>query len=208
MRRHRLGTRRNDPEGLRTRVLDAAADLFQSRGYHATGMREVISATETSSGALHHHFPTKESLGLAVIANRVAPAVRETWIEPIRRAESLQSGIRKVFGNVIRGIDRRGAVRGCPLNNLAVELAYSDPLFREAVQAIFAEWQAALEARVADSLGGGRLGRAQRAAAAAFIISSYSGAMNLAKATQSAAPLRVAARALSAWLREQQFVPG
>jgi len=208
MKKHWMRTRRNDPEGLRNRVLDVAADLFQSRGYHATGMREVVSATDTSSGALHHHFPTKESLGVAVIAHRVAPAVRETWIEPIRRAESLQSGIRKVFRNVIGGIDRRGAVRGCPLNNLAMELAYSDPLFRDALQSIFTEWQAALEVRIADTPGGGRLGRARRAAAATFIIASYSGAMNLAKATQSAAPLRVAVRTLSEWLREQQVVAG
>src|SRR5215467_15930441 len=32
--------RRNDPAGLRSRVLDAAANLFQSRGYHATGRSE------------------------------------------------------------------------------------------------------------------------------------------------------------------------
>src|SRR5215467_6632426 len=200
MEKHVMRTRRNDPEGLRARVLDAAAHLFQSRGYHATGMREVMSATNTSSGALHHHFPTKESLALAVIADRVAPAVRETWIEPVRRAESLQSGIGNAFASVIRGITRGGAVRGCPLNNLAVELAYSDPLIRDALQAIFSEWQGALEVRIADTPGGSRLGRARLAAAAAFIIASYSGAMNLAKAAQSAAPLRVARRTLSEWL--------
>src|SRR5258708_20309660 len=81
-------TRQNDPEGLRTRVLDAAADLFQVRGYHATSMKDLMQATGVSGGALHHHFPTKKSLALAVIADRVPPAVRRPWIDPIRPAPS------------------------------------------------------------------------------------------------------------------------
>jgi AcrR family transcriptional regulator len=198
--------RHNDPEGLRSRVLDAAATLFQARGYHATGMRDVMSATDVSSGALHHHFPTKDSLALAVITDRVAPTVRETWIDPIRDARSVNKAILDVFADIIRGIDRRGTVQGCPLNNLAMELSFSNPQFRDALRSIFLEWQAVLAERIAKTPGGARLDKAERAAAAAFIVSAYSGAMNLAKATQSAAPLRMAAQTLSRWLREREFV--
>ena len=198
--------RHNDPEGMRSRVLDSAATLFQARGYHATGMRDVMNATDISSGALHHHFPTKDSLALAVITDRVAPAVRETWIDPIRHARSVNKAIHDVFADIIRGIDRRGTVQGCPLNNLAMELSFSNPQFRDALRSIFLEWQAVLAERIGKTAGGARLDKAERAAAAAFIVSAYSGAMNLAKATQSAAPLRVAAQTLAQWLREREFL--
>ena len=198
--------RHNDPEGLRNRVLDAAATLFQAHGYHATGMRDVMQATEVSSGALHHHFPTKDSLALAVITDRVAPAVRETWIDPVRDARSLSKAIHEVFVDIIRGIDRRGTVQGCPLNNLAMELSFSNPQFRDVLRSIFLEWQAVLAERITKTPGGARLDKAERAAAAAFIVSAYSGAMNLAKTTQSATPLRVAAQALSVWLHDREFV--
>ena len=46
---------------------------------------------------------------------------------------------------------------------------------------------------------------AKRAAAALFVIATYSGAMNLAKTTQSALPLRTAASNLSTWFRERGF---
>lgn len=197
--------RRNDPEGLRARVLDAAAGLFQTRGYHATGMREVMQASGISSGALHHHFPTKDALALAVITERVAPAVRESWIDPVRTAASVSKGVRHVFANIIDGIEQRGSVAGCPLNNLAMELSFSDPRFRESLQAIFQEWQRTLAARIGETKGGGRLDRTKRAAAAAFIIAAYSGAMNLAKTTQSASPLRDAVANLSGWLEERGF---
>jgi hypothetical protein len=96
-------------------------------------------------------------------------------------------------------------VAGCPLNNLALELAFSDIELQAAIQAIFAEWQGALAERIGKTPGGARLNEAKRSAAAAFIVSAYSGAMNLAKAAQSAKPLRSSADALMQWLREQDF---
>jgi TetR/AcrR family transcriptional regulator, transcriptional repressor for nem operon len=197
--------RRNDPEGLRSRVLDAAARLFQHRGFHATGMRDVMQATRVTSGALHHHFPTKDALALAVITDRVAPVVRETWIDPVRSASSVSKGVGQVFAELVRGIEQRGSVAGCPLNNLAMELSFSNPQFRSPLQAIFTEWQSALAERIGETRGGAKLDRAKQSAAAAFVIATYSGAMNLAKTTQSALPLQVAASYLALWLRERGF---
>jgi len=190
---------------MRARVLDAAARLFQVQGYHATGMRDVMQASGVSSGALHHHFPTKDVLALAVIKDRVACVVRETWIDPVRTAPSASRGILQVFAAIIRGINQRGSVAGCPLNNLAMELSFVNPRIRAALEAIFAEWQAALAERIGQTQGGARLDHARRAAAADFVVATYSGAMNLAKVTQTATPLRNAAVSLSRWLRERGF---
>jgi TetR/AcrR family transcriptional repressor of nem operon len=198
-------SRKNDPKGMRARVLDVTASLFQVRGYNATSMHDVMQACGISGGALHHHFPTKKSLALAVIADRVGPAVRETWIKPLRDSASLRKGISTVFAQIIRGVDDRGLIAGCPLNNLALELAFSDTEFRQAVQAIFEEWQSALAERIAQTPGGRGLDRAKLSAAAAFVISVYSGAMNMAKSAQSSLPLRNAAGSLSQWLLERKF---
>jgi len=197
--------RRNDPEGVRARVLDAASALFQAQGYHATGMREVIEKTRLSPGAFHHHFPTKESLALAVIAERVAPAVRESWIDPVRHAAHLRHGVVGVFANIIRGLDERGKVSGCPLNNLAMELSLSNARLRNELRAIFVEWQEALEARIAQSPRGKHWSKEQRRAAASFIVAAYSGAMNLAKAAQDSTPLKAMQRTVSQWLTDQQL---
>jgi len=200
-----IRTRQNDPEGLRSRLLDAAADLFQTRGYQATSIKDLMEATGVSGGALHHHFPTKKRLALAVIQERVAPSVRQTWIEPVRLASSLRKGVAGVFAVIESGVEKRGSVFGCPLNNLALELSLTDPDFRHAINSVFEEWQATLAQKIEDTVGGKRLDQGKRIEAAAFIVSVYSGAMTLAKASQSAAPLRGAATVLSRWLRERDF---
>jgi TetR/AcrR family transcriptional repressor of nem operon len=203
--RQARGKRRNDPEGVRSRVLDAAAALFQAQGYHATGMRDVIEKTGLSPGAFHHHFPTKESLALAVIGERVAPAVREAWIDPVRDAVHLKQGIASVFADIIRGLDERGKVSGCPLNNLAMELSLTSTRMRDALRSVFVEWQDALETRIARSPRGKQWNKDQRRAAASFIVASYSGAMNLAKAAQDSTPLKAMQRTLSQWLVDQKL---
>jgi TetR/AcrR family transcriptional repressor of nem operon len=205
MRPKRKLARRNDPNGLRRKVLDAAFGLFQTHGYNGSSMHDLMSATALTGGALHHHFPSKKSLVLAVFEERVAPAVREAWIEPIREATSLGKGVQSVFEQIIEGLDARGTVLGCPLNNLTLELSLADSDFRRAAAGIFGEWRDALSDRILDTRGGRDLTKPVRAEIAAFIVSTYSGAMTLSKAEQNSKPLRSAARVLKRWLQSRQL---
>jgi len=185
-----------DPEGTRQRVLDVAAEAFQSRGYHGTGMHELMREAGVTGGALYHHFPTKKALGLAVIRDRVAREVEETWIEPVRTAPDALAGIAAVFERIAAGLRRRGAVSGCPLNNLVLELSLADPDFRAAMEAVFAAWRAAIAERLRADQAAGRLAPADADDLAAFVVAAYSGAMAQAKAQQDAAPLEASARLL------------
>src|SRR4051794_14237470 len=141
--------RTNDPEKMRGKILDAAADLFQSRGYHDSSVHHIIRAAGVTSGALHHHFATKKDLALAVIQDRVWPAVDEAWIKPVVSASDPIKGIGAAFRAISRDLTKQGFVRGCPLNNLVIELAYADPEFREALKGVFAAWRAALTGKLA-----------------------------------------------------------
>src|SRR5829696_98656 len=86
-------SRTNDPAGVRKRILDATADAFQKRGYHATSTHDIVRAAGVTAGALHHHFPTKKVLALNVIEERVAQAVQNHSGVPAQ-----QSGARAVRG--------------------------------------------------------------------------------------------------------------
>lgn len=180
----------NDPTALRGRLLDAAAGAFQSRGYSATSMQEVVQAAGATGGATYHHFPTKKALGLAVIRERVATSVEETWLAPIRSARSTLDGVLTVFARVIAELEHRGAVAGCPLNNLALELSLADPDFRVSVNVVFDTWRRAIADRIRTEQASGGLEDADAEDLATFVIASYSGAMAMAKASQSSAPLK------------------
>ncbi|MDX8501574.1 TetR/AcrR family transcriptional regulator [Mesorhizobium sp. VK4C] len=182
--------RTNDPEGMRRRVLDVAEDSFQVRGYHASSLGDLMAAAGVTGGALHHHFPTKKALALAVIEERVAAAVEETWITPVRAAPSAREGVRAVFEAVAAELEQQGYVRGCPLNNLAHELSLADSDFRFALAGIFAGWRQAIADKVRDDQRIGGEGGTDPDRFAALAVAAYSGAMSMAKTAQDAGVLR------------------
>ena len=56
----------------RARLLDAAADLFARKGFHAVSAEAVADAAGRTTGALYDHFGGKEGLLLALV---------EVWME-------------------------------------------------------------------------------------------------------------------------------
>jgi TetR/AcrR family transcriptional regulator, transcriptional repressor for nem operon len=124
-----------------------------------------------------------------VIEERVAAEVEQTWIAPVREAKTTLDGVTSVFKNIATQLEARRAVRGCPLNNLTLELAFADPDFQDGLARVFAHWQSEIEAKLKQDMNGQMLARSKPAPLAAYIIAVYSGAMALCKVQQSAAPL-------------------
>ncbi|MCK9795295.1 TetR/AcrR family transcriptional regulator [Isoptericola sp. 4D.3] len=72
------------PRALRTRarILDAALDLFEARGYDATTVTQVAEAAGVTEMTFFRHFPTKDAVLVSdpydpLIADAVAAQPRE-----------------------------------------------------------------------------------------------------------------------------------
>jgi AcrR family transcriptional regulator len=194
--RSRHPVRVNDPQGTRTRLVDAAFRAFTVRGYNATSLHDLKRELGASGGALSHHFPAKRDLVLAVLRERVAPAVEETWIAPVLLAPTTAQGVQDALEAIAQQLEAQGHVDGCPLNNLALELVQADEAFRALIAEIFEGWNAAIADKLLEDQRNGRAPMADAEDVAALVVAAYSGAMAMAKAAQSAEPLRRCARQL------------
>ncbi len=56
-----------DPEATRSRILDAALDIFSTKGYYDTRLDEIADESHTSKGSIYFHFPNKEKLFLSLV---------------------------------------------------------------------------------------------------------------------------------------------
>jgi AcrR family transcriptional regulator len=64
----------------RIQLLDAASDVFTSRGYHAAAMDDIADAAGVSKPVLYQHFPSKLDLYLALLdqsCDRLVDVVQE-----------------------------------------------------------------------------------------------------------------------------------
>lgn len=54
-------------EETRARILEAAVKRFAAAGYEAASVDEICSEAGVSKGAFYHHFPSKQSIFLALM---------------------------------------------------------------------------------------------------------------------------------------------
>ena len=50
-----------------TRILDAALDLIQTRGFSAISYADIATRLNIRKASIHYHFPRKSDLGVAVV---------------------------------------------------------------------------------------------------------------------------------------------
>lgn len=62
---------RTDGAERRAQFIGAAQQLFYTKGYESTSVNDIINAIGVSKGAFYHHFDSKESMLVAVVASLV-----------------------------------------------------------------------------------------------------------------------------------------
>jgi TetR/AcrR family transcriptional repressor of nem operon len=57
------------PTDRKAEILEAAQELIQTQGYTGFSYQDLADRLGLAKPTLHHHFPTKEALGLALVAS-------------------------------------------------------------------------------------------------------------------------------------------
>jgi AcrR family transcriptional regulator len=171
----------------RDRLVEAARTLFWEHGYTGTGIAQILKEADAGSGSLYYFFPTKEDLLLAVLERyreNLGPAVVEPVFsrvsDPIERIFGILDGYRQ-------GLLATGFHRGCPIGNLALELADSHPSARELLAANFTGWRKAIE-QCLDEAAGRLPASLDREPLALFVLTTMEGAVMLARSYRSIEP--------------------
>jgi AcrR family transcriptional regulator len=68
-------------------ILDAAEQLFATKGFAATSLRAIIKAAGVNTAAIHYHFGSRAGLVAAVLARRAEPVNAER----LRRLTALEA---------------------------------------------------------------------------------------------------------------------
>ncbi len=85
-RRNRLGRPRNRPASLqaqpREEILNAAASLFEIRGFGATTTRQIAAAAGLEQGSMFHYFSRKDELLSELLDRTLEPALAYgAWLD-------------------------------------------------------------------------------------------------------------------------------
>ena len=129
----------------RSRIVEAAMELFWLKGYGSTSIADILSRSQVNSGSLYYFFPGKQDLLIAVLEayrDGIGPMLLEpAWQgvdDPVERIFALLAAYRGALVDT-------DCTYGCPIGSLALELHEPDLPVRELLAANFRAWVAAIE---------------------------------------------------------------
>lgn len=180
-----------DVPNTKERILEAARQLFHDHGFNATGVAAILEAADARSGTLYHFFPNKDALLLGVLDRYIdllMPAVMEPAFagvaDPVERVFAVLARYRE-------GLLLTNFNKGCPIGNLALEVADEKPEARAKIALNFANWCKAIE-RCFDEAADRLPRNLDRAALSRFVLTVMEGGMMLARAERNIAPFDAA----------------
>jgi AcrR family transcriptional regulator len=92
-----------DPTSTKSRVLEAATQVFLRQGFAATSMDQVRQEAGVSNGSLYHHYPTKAQLADALYAHTLRD-FHATLMKAIHGRATAQSGVKGLVRNYIQWV--------------------------------------------------------------------------------------------------------
>lgn len=197
---HEKKRKLRDPERTRERLLQAAFREIHKSGFQSAGIDTILAAANVTKGALYYHFDSKETLGYAVIEEKIAKLTHDRWLRPMR---SEGEPIDILIGVVRRIPARTQDVRaGCPLLLLAQEMSPLDEQFRKRLERIFLDWQEGVAMLLRKGQSQGTVRRdLNPVESASFLVALVEGYATLAKNAQDAKVWKAGIRNIVGWLR-------
>ncbi|MBS9717421.1 TetR/AcrR family transcriptional regulator [Pseudohalocynthiibacter aestuariivivens] len=169
----------------RTRLIKTAARLFREKGFHGTGIAEILLKSETPKGSLYHHFPA----GKADLAKAAASWASEGMLEIIdaafEGASDFQDGATTLCYKLAKFFDTAQEWQSCPVSSALFDGPGNEE-FRDFADQIYTDWTESI-IRQASRLG---LETDDAGKAAETLLLAIQGGWTMARAKRSSDVLR------------------
>ncbi|AXX98984.1 TetR/AcrR family transcriptional regulator [Profundibacter amoris] len=169
----------------RDRLIETAATLFRQKGYHGTGLTEVLTASHAPKGSLYHHFPDGKSDLAMAAASWVSQGMLQIIDDSFAQADSFADGATTFCFKLAKLFDTADHWRSCPISTMLFDGQDNDA-FRRHADRILTSWSECAAEH------GQRLGlpSPQAEAAAELLLMTIQGAWTIARAKNSADVIR------------------
>ena len=179
------------------RLLEQGVSLLLEKGYHATGLKEILDTVQIPKGSFYTYFNSKEQFAAEAISRYIEPFILRLSAHLQNPAVDGLMALRLYYSELIAEVEVNGFKGGCLLGNLMGEIGDTSPLCRKALLdavARYSEMQKEALER-GQQQGSVRLDRSAKNMAD-LMLNSWQGALLRMKVELSVAPLQACCRDL------------
>jgi TetR/AcrR family transcriptional repressor of nem operon len=175
-------------EQTRRKILQAAAPIFNQRGYEGTSLNDLMEATGLQKGGIYRHFSSKEELA----AEAFDYTWESAWKARLLHVDEKANGIEKLKQLIANFVDHRSPVAGgCPILNTAIDADDGNAVLRARVAKALRSWLSRLENIVKEAQEHGHIRReVDPKRVATLIVASLEGALMISRLQRNDEALR------------------
>ncbi|MBU3067161.1 TetR/AcrR family transcriptional regulator [Nocardia sp. NEAU-G5] len=132
----------------RSKILDAAADLFYEKGVHAVGVNEIAARAHASKLSMYRYFPSKTELVESMLEEH-SDHIHAWLLRKTADAPEGQARVLSVFDLLIAWFAQPG-YRGCTVVNTVTDTR-ADPVISAIARRHLARYREMLETRLTEA---------------------------------------------------------
>jgi len=154
-------------------VVAAARDEFWLRGYAATSVDDLTSATGLGKGSLYGAFGDKHQLFLRALDDYIGSALDRIGAQLHDPAYSAYDRLTRHIRAQVKSIAADRARRGCMMAKSAAELSATDDTVERAVEHAYATWATELADCIKEAQRDGTIDKKQNPQALATTVLAF-----------------------------------
>lgn len=174
-------------------ALDRAMELFWASGYEATSLQDLIDGMAVSKSSFYDTFGSKHDLYVMSLGRYMQTVLADT-VESLESGASGREAIVELFDALVKYLASPAGVRGCFLDNAAVELAAHDAQVRRQVETGHAQLVSAFQHAVKRGQAAGEIAGHDARSLARYLMSLRHGLIVSARTRPSRRRLHAVAR--------------
>jgi TetR/AcrR family transcriptional repressor of nem operon len=184
-------------------ILAKGSQVMTRRGYHGTGVQEIVQAAGIPKGSFYHYFASKEDFALQALEylylprlERYAQALANPALGPCQRIIGYYRDLLTHFAS------REKPEYHCFIGSLGFEMAELSPAIGEQVESILQGSVEILQACLEEAVAAGELSADEDCAnLAAFIANAWQGVLTRLKVGGGTTPMNAFVDRLELLLR-------
>ncbi|HEY9087996.1 MAG TPA: TetR/AcrR family transcriptional regulator [Anaerolineaceae bacterium] len=184
---------RSTDSHTREKIIQATYDLLENYGYHATGLKEIVSKSGAPKGSIYYYFPDgKEGIAAETIAfagEQIAERIRANLMESADPAQA----VRAFLETIAHFVEVSGFEAGGPLTIVASETATTSEKLNAACRDAYNRMRTAF----AEKFRAGGFSTDQAQSLAWTVTSAVEGGIILCRTYHTGDPLREVARQMA-----------
>ncbi|HVV47250.1 MAG TPA: TetR/AcrR family transcriptional regulator [Bryobacteraceae bacterium] len=187
-------------EKTRQQIVEAAAAIFNQRGYEGSTLSALMEATGLEKGGIYRHFSGKEELAAEAFDYmwQTARDVRLAGLNGLTGVAWLKTYISNFVNH------RSPVAGGCPILNTAIDADDGNPMLRMKVTKALKSWRCRIRTVIENGMESGEIRSGVDArAAATLIVATLEGALMMSRIERTYEPLREVQRHLNSYINRE-----